>query len=158
MGEIDGMAVMPRRGPRNYVNLGEPEALSPGVPRDAVMRDFAKRLSQLLVAKGWNQSDLARALTIEMGKNFGKDNVSNYVRGVSLPTGPRLLAMAKVLNVTPEDLVIPAGRPSADSRNPKLDVRFLDDQYAWLKVNRRVSRDLARKIVNLLEDEKETEE
>lgn len=158
MGErMDGVSAMPKRGPRNYINLGVEDA-GPGAPGDAVRRAFAHRLYTLMVAKGWNQSDLARALTTEMGKNFGKDNVSNYVRGVSLPTGPRLLAIAKVFDVAPEELVVAAGRPSAESKNPKLDVRFLDDSYAWLKVNRRVSRDLARKIVNLLEDEKESEE
>lgn len=157
MGErMDGVSAMPKRGPRNYINLGVEDA-GPGAPGDAVRRAFAHRLYTLMVAKGWNQSDLARALTTEMGKNFGKDNVSNYVRGVSLPTGPRLLAIAKVFDVAPEDLVVAAGRPSAESKNPKWEARPLDNEHSWLKVNRRVSRDLALKIVNMLENERETE-
>lgn len=150
---------MPKRGPRNYVNLGQSEELPHDAPVDAVRREFARRLYQAMTVKGWNQSELARQLSTKLGKVVPRDNVSNWVRGVVLPTGERLIALAEVLGKTPEDLVVAVGRPSADSRNPPLDVRFLEDgKSAWLKVNRRVSRELARKVLNLLEDEKDVSE
>jgi len=150
--------IMPKRGPRNFLNLGDPQDLPAGAPRDAVKRDFGLRLQRAVFAKGWNQSDLARAVSAEMNKTVPRDNVSNWVRGVALPVGPTLLAIAKVLGMPPEELVSPSGRPSTESRVPKLDVRFLDGGTAWLKVNRQVSRELARKIVNMLEDEPESEQ
>lgn len=144
---------MPRRGPRNFVNLGTPEVdLPPDAPSDAVRRDFARRLYQAMLMKGWNQSELGRQVSTALGKTVPRDNVSNWVRGVALPTGERLIALAKVLDKTPEELLVAAGRPSVDTRNPPLDVRFLEDGTAWLKVNQQVSREIARKVINLIED------
>lgn len=157
MGEQENGVLMGRRGSRNFVNLGEPEDVPPDAPKDAVRREFARRLYHAMVMKGWNQSELARQVSTKLGKPVPRDNVSNWVRGLVLPMGDRLIALAELFGMTPEDLVVSEGRPSADLRNPKFELRGLNDGTSWLKVNRRVSRELGRKIVNMLEDEPETD-
>lgn len=158
MGERIEGAAMPKRGPRNYVNMGRSEDLPRGAPIDAVKTDFAHRLYQAMLVKGWNQSELARQMSSKLGKIVPRDNVSNWIRGVVLPTGERLIALAEVLGKKPDELVVAMGRPSAESKNPPYDLRALDDgKTSWLKVNRRVSRELGHKIVGMLEAEKETE-
>ena len=60
--------------------LSGPSLLDIGAPAEAVKADFARRLQHALNAKGWNQSDLARAADI------GRDSVSVYLRAKS-PAG-----------------------------------------------------------------------
>ena len=50
-------------------------------PKSLTKQEFGKRLYSLMVERGWQQSDLARAAGI------GRDSVSTYMRGHSLP-GP----------------------------------------------------------------------
>lgn len=97
---------------------------------------FGRRLAALLTERGWSQSDFAREVwgEIENPKTKhksarGRDRVSAYINGKSLPS-PKLLAeMAKALELTPEQLApdlageaavrekpsitltVPAGRP-----------------------------------------------
>jgi transcriptional regulator with XRE-family HTH domain len=71
--------------------------------------EFGRRLERLLRAKGWTQSELARAAQefLAPGKKFGRDSISNYIHGVNLPRGPHLDALCKALDCKPEDLVAP---------------------------------------------------
>jgi transcriptional regulator with XRE-family HTH domain len=102
----------------------------------ATAEAFGRRLAALMADKGWSQSDFAREVwgEIENSKTGhrsarGRDRVSAYVNGKSMPS-PKLLAqMAKALDMTPEALapdlagaaaprekpaftmIVPAGRP-----------------------------------------------
>lgn len=124
--------------------------LPPGAPTDAVKTEFARRLQRLMYSKGWNQSDLARAVEKRLGRPFGRDNVSHYIRGKSLPREDIQAALAAVLGVDPSEIVPPVARASAANRNPPIDIRALEDGNAWLKINMAVPFGVAVKVLNLV--------
>lgn len=149
----DGDLGMPRkRGSRPFINR-PPKGLPAGVPTDAALAEFGNKLQKLMMEKGWSQSDLARAAAKFMpDKKFNRDNVSQYVRGLSFPYPMRLNALAKALGVNPEELR-PASLPSANDRAPPLDIRAIGDGNVWLRINQAMPMKLAMKIVALLEAE-----
>lgn len=114
-------------------------------------REFGKRLQHLMVEKGWNQSDLARAAAKFMpDKTFNRDNISLYVRGQQLPGPIRLKALCKALGVDQNDL-IPAGAvATVDDNSPPLSLRPMGNGIDWLQVNMAVPHDVAMKIMVLL--------
>lgn len=117
-----------------------PQGLPQGAPPEAVKTEFARRVQAAMVNKGWNQSELARRASLHMpDKKFGRDNVSNYIRGTSMPGPTHLNALARAL-----------GMPSADDKAPPLDVKDLTDGRAWLRVNQAVDWQVAMQIVALL--------
>jgi len=115
-----------------------------GAPREAIRREFGKRLQAAMLDKGWNQSELARH------SGFGRDNISAYIRGVSIPGPIHLHAMANALNVKSDDLLPNKGMPSVDTVVPALDVAEIGEGMAWLRVNQAVDWDAALKIMALL--------
>lgn len=148
------MGQIVKKAKRGFVNRRPKSAssLPPDGPRDAVKVEFAYRLQQALVKRGWNQSELARQATrfLPEGQEFKRDAVSTYIRGSSLP-GPALLhAMARALRMDPEELLPTRGIPSAADNNPPEDVRGLADGRAWLRINQAVDWDVALKILAIL--------
>lgn len=116
-----------------------PQGLPQGAPPEAVKTEFARRVQAAMVNKGWNQSELARRAALHMpDKKFGRDNVSNYIRGTSMPGPTHLNALARALGVQAKELVPARGMPSADDKAPPLDVKDLTDGRAWLRVNQAV--------------------
>lgn len=116
-----------------------------GKVSDAAL-DFGRNLKRYLVLRKMTQSDLARAVEVELGQPFGRDNISNYINGRALPreTG-RLEAIAKVLKVETEDLIPNEARPSI-MRNPETSFVELDDDMVHVRINKRVPKDMARRL------------
>uniref|UniRef100_A0A7C1NX76 Helix-turn-helix domain-containing protein n=1 Tax=Agrobacterium albertimagni TaxID=147266 RepID=A0A7C1NX76_9HYPH len=79
---------------------------------------FGRHVYKLMLAKGLNQSELARLAGLE------RNRISAYVRGLALPTGLSLTKLAKALGVDPNDL-LPDARLS-DSP-PPVSVIFSPD-------------------------------
>lgn len=134
-----------------YHNPAPEEAVPFGAPKDVVKREFAKRLQAAITARGWNQSELARAAGkyLPSGK-FGRDNVSNYVRGLVLPGPPHLNALAEALKVSPDDLLPSRYANSVENDNPPLSVKELEGGRVWLRVNQAVDWEDALKILAIL--------
>lgn len=127
-------------------------------PRDQVKIEFARRLSAMLSEKGWNQTDLARAASdyLPAGKEMGRDNVSNYVRGKVIPSPTSLGAIAKALGCKPKDLLPERAARSAESIAPPLSVTDGgEDGTVWLRVNQRVPWSVAIKIIQALKPDEE---
>lgn len=116
-----------------------------------------------MIAKGWNQSELARRASDllpkpapgqKRGLSIGRDLVSHYIRGTMLPGPANLDAMARALGVRPLDL-LPAGVPTG----PKLvddspfQMQAQPDGRLYLRVSRTVSMATGMKIMNLLAEE-----
>lgn len=73
---------------------------------DEIQQEFARRLQHMMNERGWNQSDLARQAALHTPDgSFGRDNISGYVRGLRLPRGEHLDAIAKALGCSRADLV-----------------------------------------------------
>lgn len=88
-------------------------------PLDKAEKDaFAKKVYKLMLAKGMNQSELARAAGLE------RNRISSYVRGVAFPTGLSLTKLAQALGVKPNDLLPDARLTDAP---PPVRVVFSND-------------------------------
>jgi transcriptional regulator with XRE-family HTH domain len=122
------------------------------LPKEAVKAEFARRLQQAFTAKGWTQSELARQAENKLpkGHEFGRYNVSTYVRGKSLPGPVHLKALCDALGLKPEDLLPSRGVRQAGSDVPALDVRDMADGNVWLRINQAVPWPTALKIMELL--------
>ena len=80
---------------RKVVDLSKRRSEAQSADRDA----FSRRVYKMMLAKGMNQSDLARAAGLE------RNRISAYVRGTALPTGLKLKLLADALGVKPTDLI-----------------------------------------------------
>lgn len=130
-----------------------------GTPQ-AMKNEFARRLEAARVAKGWNQSELARrasevlpkpARGQKQGRKVGRDQISHYSRGVSMPRPEVLNALAKALGLEPADL-LPPNVPST-ATPPALRITQIDDANVQLTINRAVPLTLAMEIVAILAKE-----
>jgi len=131
-----------------------PFTLTSGAPKDAVKREFGKRLYQFMLDRGWNQSELARRAATRMPDGtFGRDNVSVYIRGVSLPGPVHLRALSEALGIEPGDLLPYRATSTAERMAPEIDVKDTGSgEAAWLRINKAVSWPVALKIMALLKE------
>lgn len=115
-------------------------------------KEFARRLGRAMLAKGWNQSDLARAAEAHLpaGKKFGRHLVSTYVTGQNLPTALNLTALAKALGVDPRDLVPDYEAQWVGEEVPPVDIKALSGGRARLKVDMEVDFAVAVQIAAML--------
>ncbi|MDK4730512.1 helix-turn-helix domain-containing protein [Rhizobium phaseoli] len=116
-------------------------------PKHLTKQQFGKRLYNLMLAKGWTQSELARQ------SDLPRDSISVYVRGKSLPTPGSLSALAKALGVASTELLPNHVESAIDEDTPALELRVSTNaaDVAWLRVNRLVSTKTALKIMEMLE-------
>jgi transcriptional regulator with XRE-family HTH domain len=153
---------MSRPGVSHY-NMLDTGPRAPVEPGDtaAIKAEFARRLQTAMVAKGWNQSELARRATEHLpkpaagqkrGHAIGRDLISHYVRAAMLPGPTNLEAMAKALGVKSADL-LPAGVPSASGEAAPFEVRGMADGRLYLRIARTVSAETGMKILALLAEE-----
>ena len=141
-------------GTRNFHNR-PPADMPDNAPADAVKAEFAARLQRRMADKGWNQSELARRASVHLENGeIGRDSVSIYMRGKSLPNPANLAALARALGCEPADLLPSRGVPSASSATPPLDARDLGDDRAWLRVNQAVRWSTAIQIMQLIREDK----
>jgi transcriptional regulator with XRE-family HTH domain len=93
-------------------------SVSPYTPisadRKQLARDeFAARLQTAMDAKGWSQSDLARRCfgTVKDSRGYnaakGRDRISAYLNGISLPEKRTVKQLAAALGVKPDELLPP---------------------------------------------------
>lgn len=118
-------------------------------PRELTKQEFGRRLMALMLSKGWNQSELARA------SGLGRDAVSTYIRGVSFPEPKNLHKLAKALDMEASALLPNAVVRAMDSDSaPMLEIRQAagHPDKVWVRVNRMVSFDIAARIFDVLKD------
>lgn len=130
---------------RFYVSEGEPTKADP----QAVA--FARRLNQLLLAKGWRQSDLVRAAQDHMpeGMMFGRHLVSSYMRGRHMPNRVNIEAMAKALGVPITDLVPEGAAVVVGHTDRAIQVTMSTNGMARLKLDMELPSDVALQIMAL---------
>lgn len=118
-------------------------------PKYMTKHDFARRLYTLMHQKGWHQSELARQAGIP------RDSVSVYIRGVSMPTPLKLQALAKALDLKPEELLPNNALNAMAEDQPSFEMRISpgSSKVAWLRFDCAVSVRTASKIVELLANE-----
>lgn len=116
------------------------------IPKHLSKLEFARRLNQLMLDKGWNQSELARQADI------GRDAVSTYIRGRSFPEPKNLKALADALGISSMDLLPNSAEKAVDRDEPALEIKEAAGHpgWMWLRINRRVTQKQALQIMQLL--------
>lgn len=118
------------------------------ITKSQARQEFARRLYQLMLDKGWRQSDLVRA------SGLPRNAISIYVRGVSLPEDENLKALAGAFGLKPADLV-PHFTETIVRESSEMEIAAVpgDPKRARLRINRIVSMSLALKVMSLIESE-----
>lgn len=120
---------------------------SPLTPKYLTKQEFGRRLYRLMLAKGWNQSELARQAGLP------RDSISTYIRGRTLPTPKSLQALADALGTTPGDVFPGAIQQATMDDTASIEIRSSTSApgMAWLQVNRLVTLQTAVDVAKLLE-------
>ena len=153
-----------RRSVAHYNNLRRTESvLNRELDANAIRGEFARRLQEAMVHKGWSQSDLARFASPHLPKptpgqkrgNSGiqRHLISRYIGGVMLPNPVILEALANALDVEPCDLM-PEVVPGVRNDPAPFELRALPDGKIFVRVAQPVSQQTALKILELLTDKK----
>lgn len=116
------------------------------VPRHLTKQEFGRRLYREILARGWNQSEMARQADLP------RDSISTYVRGRAFPTPKSLRKIAYALKLNPADLLPNTVESAIDEDQPALEIKSSPaaPNMAWLRVNQLVRIDTATKIAEIL--------
>ena len=119
-------------------------------PRHLTKQEFGRRLYQEMLARGWNQSELARQ------SGLPRDSISTYIRGRAFPTPKSLQKLAECLNVLPAEVLPNSVESAVDEDLPAFEMRVSTaaPSMAWVRVNQLVSLSTATRIADLLEGDK----
>lgn len=109
--------------------------------------EFGKRLQRAIAKKAWRQSDLARH------SGVGKDSISNYVQGRTVPTRDNIDRMALALGVAPNDLWPNYANEVTVLNIQKMERDPSNVDFAFVHINMRVRYGTAVKLMKLLDDE-----
>lgn len=135
-----------------FQNAEPAEDAATGVPPGAAKAEFGRRLSSLMVERGWNQSEFARQAQklAPPGISITRDKISKYVRGQVFPNPSHLKVLADALECTPRELLPNRGVPEAGDALPRLAMREIGDGKVWLSVNQAIEFETALQILSLL--------
>lgn len=134
---------------RTHLGVSDTPTTPALLPKHLSKQEFGRRLYNLMLAKGWHQSELARQ------SGLPRDRISTYVRGAAMPSPQNVQALAAALGVE-ADAIMPNHVMSAiDEDVPALEIKSspATPGKAWLRVNRLVLMATAVKIAELLEQD-----
>jgi len=120
----------------------------PGV-RGLRRQEFVRRLEHLLMQKNWRQVDLARA------SGLGRDSISTYLKGKTVPSRLSLQKMAKVFQIEPE-LLYP-NYASADAATEEemleLEVKSIAGRQSkmWVQLTQVLTTDQAMRNMAIID-------
>lgn len=114
--------------------------------RRVSQQEFAKTLYKKMMDKGWTQSDLSRA------SNVGRDSISNYIRGKTIPSPQNLQKLADALSLDPVDLYPNFSLKASALDMPAVQTRILpsDPKFMYLEVNCKLPTEVALEIQALI--------
>ena len=131
---------------KSVITRGEPNSEIDFSQRILTRAEFGKRLQSLMLKKGWNQSELARKC------DLGRDSISQYVRGRSIPTPRNLNKLAGILGVEATALF-----PNYDAQTNAIEAATVeiksidsDAEHMWLRVNMKVPAEKALEVLKIL--------
>ena len=118
--------------------------------RALTKEEFGRRLAAMMMDKGWNQSDLARAA------GLGRDSISTYVRGQTFPEPKNLRKLADALGTTTHELLPNAALNAIESETPALEIRQAHGHAdrVFIRINQLVTLEQAARIFEILRTQK----
>jgi transcriptional regulator with XRE-family HTH domain len=111
-------------------------------------QEFGKRLYDLILEKGWTQSELARRAGVL------RDSISSYVNGKILPEPLNLKKLADALDVSSEDLLPNYTEQAIETQAPVMEIITSgeDPQRSIVRINRIVKTSAIPAILKALEE------
>lgn len=108
--------------------------------------EFSKRLVSLMEKKMVRQSDVARATKV------GRDSISNYVRGRTVPTPTALGRLSKYFNVSAEELYPNYAQQAMQREQPAYDFKQVagETNVTWVQINMRLTSKKAAEIMAII--------
>jgi transcriptional regulator with XRE-family HTH domain len=119
---------------------------------------FAATLRKLMLEKGLNGAELARRASAQLSKPMGRQSITNYLNGTTIPEEAALRALAKALGVAARDLLprphnLAPGELETAPATPNLDVRYtIQGGKMRLMLTAEVPAEIGWQIVNLLKE------
>jgi len=109
-------------------------------------QEFGRRLYNFMMQKMYSQSDLARA------SGMGRDSISQYVRGRSVPSPKNLVKLADALDVEVDVLFPNYDAQSNAIEQPTLELKSIeaDAEHFWLRINMKVPAEKALAVMQIL--------
>ena len=109
-------------------------------------QEFGKRLYNFMMRKLMSQSDLARA------SGMGRDSISQYVRGRSVPSPKNIQKLCDALGIEIDDLFPNYEAWPSTSASPTLEMKSIDAvvDKVWLRINMEVSTVKALEALKIL--------
>lgn len=124
-------------------------------PKELSRLEFGRRLSKLMLDRGWNQSELARRA------GLGRDAISTYVRGRSLPEPKSLKALSDALSISTDALFPNSVMMAMDAdTSPRMEIKEAAGHpgMAFIRVNRMLSIPTIAKIFSLIMEDDQSRE
>lgn len=121
---------------------------------DPQKAEFARLLGKKMEDRGWNQSDLARAAEkfLPKGQKFRRDNIHVYLNQVALPRPKQLIAIAKALDMSPEEL-LPGVQHARTEPSYSMQPVIGEPGKAHLRVTMKVPMRTALAVLSILEQQ-----
>ena len=109
-------------------------------------QEFGRRLYNFMMQKRMSQSDLSRA------SGMGRDSISQYVRGRSVPSPKNLQKLCDALDVEPDVLFPNYDAQSNAVENPTFEMKSIeaDAENFWLRINMKVPAEKALAVLQIL--------
>lgn len=104
---------------------------------------FGRNLKAALDAKSWNQSDLAKAT------GLGRDSISTYIRGLTMPDPKNIKKLAEALGVAPQYL---ASGTSPERVLQALEITQSTAGKVLIRINQAVTFEQASRIMAILQE------
>lgn len=122
------------------------------------LEQFARKLHEAIVSRGMSPSDLAAEVwgrtTDARGYSVakGRDRISVYLQGKSVPDPKNLLKIATVLGMKVEDLAPDVTASAVEKENPEIAMTAIAGHHdkVFLRVNKLVPLELAARIISML--------
>tara|TARA_X000001036_G_C20661708_1_gene799174 strand:+ start:121 stop:525 length:405 start_codon:yes stop_codon:yes gene_type:complete len=111
-------------------------------------QEFAKRLYKIIVARNLTQSELARLAEV------GRDSISQYVRGMSIPKPKTLVKIAEALKVEPEELFPNYQAASVEEELPEQNFKGVtgDPEHMWVRLNIKLPKAKALEVMRIINE------
>lgn len=109
-------------------------------------QEFGKRLYNFMMQRRMSQSDLSRA------SGMGRDSISQYVRGRSVPSPKNLTKLSDALDVEVDVLFPNYDAQSNSIEQPTFEMKSIesDAENFWLRINMKVPAAKALEVMKIL--------